>query len=226
MPTIQKFYFHDATSTVVGTLPGASTQSATTPNVTATGAGTNRVMDGTIGASQTFAVLTTLAQQTLQSNWFRRFISPPLAAQTIAQPNNNWTVSDAVSESSTNSGGGTAYGCCYVWRPGSGTKVGNLWDDVTHGVTGSSTTEIATSGTVPSGTGTSVVCVAGDVLVYELWSANIQSMSTAYTNTIFYDGTTEGSATTNAAYLLSPNALTLDATGGPVPFVNMARQAC
>jgi hypothetical protein len=95
-----------------------------------------------------------------------------------------------------------------VWRPGTGTVVGRIWDSLGGG---NSTTEPAVAATEESadaalnGT-TSVTAQDGDVLVCELWrDGTVQGMGTAYTNTVFYDGTTEGSASTNAAYLLFAN---------------------
>ena len=48
----------------------------------------------------------------------------------------------------------------------------------------------------------------GDILVVELWAENTQGNSTSRTNTIYYDGTTEGSTTSNAAFLQAPGAVT------------------
>lgn len=209
---MQKFYLHAATTPLTGTLPGATTQSATSPSVTATGASTNRTMDGTIGTSQTSAALTTLANTTAQPSWFRRFLSPALAAQTITAAANTWQLHIAGSVSSTNSNFDAANGVCYVWRPSTGSLVGKLWDTMNLTFTMNSATEFASSGNVPTSVGTSVTCSNGDVLVYELWrGSGGQAMATAYTNTFFYDGTTEDSATSNAAFLLAPADLPLAA---------------
>src|SRR5689334_3644540 len=97
-----KFYFHDAATTNTGTLPSTSTvQQLPSPQQSATGAATNRSMDGTIGPGQTSAAVTTSAVTSTQTSFFRRFLSPPLLAQTIA--NQNLTLSLAASESNANS---------------------------------------------------------------------------------------------------------------------------
>lgn len=202
MPT--KFYFHDATTTVGGTLPAAGTFDLGAPDVTAAGAGTNRSMDATIGVAQTSAALTTLAIATIQSNVFRRFISPLIAAQTIAAQ--VITCRLAASESNTSSDMFEGFmGGLYLWRPGTGAKVGST---ITWGIgTEPGTTQTAVSGT-RTGVGT-LTALDGDVLVYELWSQQTQSMAVGYTNTVFYDGTTEGSTTSNAAHIEFTNNVTL-----------------
>ena len=203
--TITKFYFHDVTTTDTGTLPTTSTLSATAPNVTATGAGTNRSMDGTIGTLQTSGALTTLGQTTLQKNWFRRFVSVPLAAQTL--PTGVWTIQGGASESNAASNMLVWGAVIKVWRPSTGAVVATLLDNPALGTLEPSTSETNESKATASITGVAVN--AGDVLVVELWAQNTQGNTTARTNTVFYDGTTEGSATTNAAYLLAPAAITV-----------------
>lgn len=212
-----KLYFHNATTTNTGTLPGASTQSSTSPGVTATGASTNRVLDDTIGTSQASLSLTTLAQATAQNNWFGRFMTAPLAAQTIS--NAGWYCGGAASQSSTNSVFNAYAGCIYVWRPsGGGTLVGKIDDhNAASGIVwGSSAATAETwsdSHLVPVTLNASVTTQDGDVLVVEIWSIKnqTQSMATAYTNTVFYDGTTEVSSTSAASYIVVNNntALTL-----------------
>src|SRR5215469_6920692 len=119
----QKFYFHDASSAVSGTLPATGTsQSATSPSVTATGAGTNRTMDGSKGTTQASAAMTTLANTSAQPSWFRRFVSPTLKAQTIAS--GNWQLSLAGSENNANANIHFT-GCAYIWRPSTGALVGS-----------------------------------------------------------------------------------------------------
>ena len=62
---------------------------------------------------------------------------------------------------------------------------------------------------VIAGSTTAVTLQDGDILVFEAWDSCTQGMSTAYTDTYYYDGTTEDSTTTNAAYLLAPVDLAL-----------------
>ncbi len=54
----------------------------------------------------------------------------------------------------------------------------------------------------------------GDILVVELWAQNTQNNATARTNTIFYDGTTEASTSSNAAFLQAPAAITFNSGAG------------
>ena len=49
----------------------------------------------------------------------------------------------------------------------------------------------------------------GDILVFDISDTFTQGMATAYTGTFCYDGTTEASTTTNAAFINAPVALTL-----------------
>ncbi|HUD25058.1 MAG TPA: DUF6701 domain-containing protein [Burkholderiaceae bacterium] len=195
-----KLYFHDAATPDLGTLPGATTLSATTPNVTATTAGTNRDMNQTIGAAQASSALTVLGQTTLQKNWFRRFLSRPLAAQTL--PTGTWSIQGGASESSSNANMLPWGTVLKVWRPSTGTVVATLLDNPTLGTVKPNTSETNISSTTGSISGVAVN--DGDILVVELWAQNTQSNSNPHTNTIFYDGTTEGSTSSNAAFLQAP----------------------
>ncbi len=199
-----KLYFHDAATPNAGTLPGASTLSATTPNVTAATAGTNRDMNQTVGAAQASSALTTLAQTTLQKNWLRRFLSRPLAAQTL--PTGVWTIQGGASESSTNSNMLPWGAVIKVWRPSTGTTVATLLDNTVLGTVEPGTTETNISSATGSINGVAVN--DGDILVVELWAQNTQANATARTNTAYYDGTTEGSTSSNAAFLQLPGAIT------------------
>lgn len=194
----QKFYTHDATTTVSGTLPGSTTLNTSSPNVTASGASTNRAMDGTIGTSQVSAALTTLASTSAQKNWARRHISPPLKAGTYGS--GTWTFSDAQSESNANSNLQAAIGV-WFWRPSTGAKVGTVANVTQTTQLEPGTTETARSGTI---SGSNVTILDGDVLVVETWGFNTQGNATARTNTWFYDGTTEASSTSNAAFIQAP----------------------
>lgn len=207
---MQKFYFHDAASSVTGTLPGASDGSSVTPTVTATGASTNRSMNDTIGTSQIAGSLTTASQTTQQINWYRRFLSPALAAQTITAALSTWSLHIAIGESSTNAAHTFSRCVLYVWRPSTGGLVGTLWDQASTGQQSNTlAVEQAFSASLPNPAGTSVTAANGDVLVFEFYSVHSQSMASALTTTFYYDGTTEDSATSNAAYLLAPADLPL-----------------
>lgn len=206
----QKFYLHNATSGVSGTLPTA-TQSGTTANVTATGFSTPRAMDGTIGTSQTSASLTTLASTSQQFNAYRIFCSSPLAAQTVTA-SGLWTLQLGLSQSNTSSAYAVgAY--LYFWRPSTGAVVVKISTVLGAWTSSPGTTETNESGNPNVSWVQTAACSAGDILVCELWSQQTQSMATAYTNTAFYDGTTEGSATSNAAYINAPVDIPLQGGG-------------
>lgn len=201
----QRFYFHDAVTTVGGTLPSGA-QLGITPNVEATGATTLRSMDGTPGSSQTSASLATAAS-TLTSgntNLFRMFVSPPLAAQTIAA-SQTITMSVGGSESNGASNMFTAGSLrAYFWRPGTGAVVTGQWNDSGSTAFQPVLNEPGGSQTHCTGTMSSTLertLQNGDVLVVELYSRQAQAMAVSYTNTVFYDGTTEGSTTSIAAYI-------------------------
>jgi hypothetical protein len=196
------FYFHDATTPDIGTLPVATT-SAITPNVTATGAGTNRDMNQTLGVLAVSPNLTTLAVTTLQRNWFRRFVSRPLAAQTL--PTGRWAIEGVAFEANIASNMLVWGAVLKVWRPSTGAVVATLLDNPQLG-----SVEPGTAATLITTNTTSIAGVAvndGDVLLVELWAANTQGGATARLNTIRYDGTTESSTATPASYLEAPGTI-------------------
>lgn len=202
MPT--KFYWHDVATSNAGTLPGTGISvSVTTP--TQIGSGVNRSMDAAIGGAQTSRLITTLAQTGTQSAMIARFLSAPIAAQTIASQ--TITVRLGASEANANSDF-LPLAVIAVWRPGTGALVGRIADLVSSGSTEPGTGETAISFQILATNG--IVVLDGDVLVFEIWrAANTQVMATAYTNTVFYDGTTEGSTTSNAAHVEFTNNVAL-----------------
>ena len=210
--TVQKFYFHDASSTVVGTLPGSSSESATTPAGTAPGASTNRNMDSDPGVLQTSVLLGNGVGT--NDNWFRRFVSQPLDAQAISA--GTWTMRAGIKVAS----GFTTFhvsGCIYIWRPSTGTLVGTIADVVTTPIGNPAGTNETDSGIATlTASGSPVTTLAGDVLIFEFWGVSVDSNVPAHSRqcTIYYDGTTEGSTTSNAAYVNAPFALNVLGPGG------------
>lgn len=202
MPTIQKFYFHNATAANSASGPGSGaplgfdgTIFTNPPDVTATGAGTNRGMDGAIGVAQASVAGTTLAQTATQNIWLRRFISAPLATQSF--PVSTVNVSAASSESNANSDFFLGWSVTQ-YRPSNGSLVATMLSAFSMAAE-TGTGETAQSRSTSS---TALTIVAGDLLVVEFWRyRNTQVMATAYTNTFFYDGTTEASTTSNAAFI-------------------------
>jgi hypothetical protein len=207
---VTKFYLHDATTTDTGTLPGSTDlDTGATPDVTATNASTNRSMDATIGASQVSVAITTLAQiSPSQTAWFRRFCSAPLAAQTLGQQQVAYHA--GYSESNTNTNLFPAFGV-YVWRPSTGAIVGTYYAvDTSASLTEAGTSESALGMNSLTSDTTSQTVLDGDILVCETWrSRRAQGMTTAYTNTFFYDGTTVDSTSSNAAYLELPGGVVM-----------------
>ncbi len=211
--TISKFYFHDATTSDTGTLPGSTisvfdgtTLLTSQYGVVATGAGTNRAMDETIGSGQTSIALTTLAQTAQQNNIFRRYCTPPLAAQVISS-SFDYTLSLAGSES--NGASNLLFDIILSqWRPSTGALVRNWANGGGTLTTEPGTSQTAVSGTAPGGVGPQTLA-DGDILVLELFGGNAQSMAIAYTNTAFYDGTTEASSSNCASFLSFSVAFTL-----------------
>ncbi len=217
MATISKFYLHDAATPNTGTMPGAGNafivvgaSGDTTGD--ATGARTARAANDTIGVLETSSLITANADTTGQSWGHRRFVSAPLAAVTFAAADGNWTLSDASVESNANHNG-TIDLVIYLWRPGTGARLGTISVHPTHTVTTTKTARTATA----AWSGTQAI-LDGDILVFEISDEFIQSMGTAYTSNFYYDGTTEASTTSCASFVTPPAALTLfTAAASPSP---------
>ena len=203
MATQQKFYLRDTTATVAPNAPGASSLTGVSPSVTAAGASTVRATSATPGGAQTSATLTTLGQTASQVNWFRRWATPPLAAQTISA--GNWTVSGAASEGNAASNLLVFRGGLFRYRPSDGTTA-TIYNNTTTGGTEPGTSQTAIS---TAWAGAATTLLAGDVLVLEVWGQNTQGNGTARANAIFYDGTTEASTSSCAMFLNAPVALAL-----------------
>ncbi len=161
-------------------------------------------MNQTIGTAQASATLNTLNNTTLQKNWFARFLSRPLAAQTL--PTGVWTIQGGASEGNAASNMLLWSAVIKVWRPSTGAVVATLLDDPALGSVEPGTTQTNVSKSTASISGVAVN--DGDILVVELWAENTQGAATAYANTIFFDGTTEGSTSSNAAFLVAPGGIT------------------
>jgi hypothetical protein len=184
----QKFYFHDATSSDTGTLPSSVLLTGHSLDTTAATAATNRTMDGTIGSSQVTISLS--ATGGFNANWFRRFISAPLAAGSVSAA--NWTYS--IAGKATTTGNSFMVGL-FQWRPSTGIKIATI---IAFQSAGTLTTSEANFSTAISGA--SFTLVVGDILVVEIY----ESDNTTSTDSFFYDGTTEGSITSNAGFLNAP----------------------
>lgn len=214
MATISKFYLLDATSPNTGTMPSGVLLISPTGTTATTGdaAGSTTARDATdVAGTSNPDIETTITSNadTLVQNWgLRRFVSRPLAAQTLTA-GDTWTFSYARQESNLNHNQSTTV-TVYVWRPSSGLRIG-----------GGSNTGVSVSGGEPTVAATvqaqsttqvwnsSITLVDGDILVFDVTATFQQSMATAYTDSFEYNGTTEASITTCASFVSPPAALTL-----------------
>lgn len=222
MATISKFYFHDAATTNTGTMPTGIFVNSGDSSGDATGARTARAADDVIGALQTSATITATANTNPQNWGYRRFVSPPLAAQTIAPGDGNWTFSCARAESNLNHNQLVVCNMSF-WSPSSGAQVGANHLSLSGTEPTVAAAEQAESTT--SAWALSTTISDGDIIVFEVYDSFIQAMATAYTSTFYYDGTTEGSTTSCASFVAPPSALTLfTAAAAGIPDVGMGLQ--
>lgn len=223
MATISKFYLLDAATPNTGTMPFNAllidiTSTATTGD--ATGARTARDATDVAGTSNPDleSTLTSNANTTGQMWGHRRFVSRPLAAQTLPS-GTNWTFSAACSESSLNHNQVLCV-TIYPWRPTTGLALGpyNAFCALTEPTVAATETALSAVGA----SGTSLAILDGDILVFDVATTFTQSMATAYTEQFAYNGTTEASTTTCASFITPPAALTLYAAPVILPIVNFA----
>lgn len=201
-----------------GTLPSGE-QSSLTPdsNLFDNEDGSeNRLMDSTISASsQTSLTNTSTGDVNTHNYYIARWVSPKLNMTSISA--NTWNLKFAASESNTNAnfprnGAGALRIVAYAWKPSNGTKYGDILD----GNSAADFEEAGTSQTLIEGTfsGAAVSSLTANdvVIVFELWAIVTQGMNGTYTQTVFYDGTTESSTSNNAAFIETPQTLTFSAT--------------
>lgn len=174
-------------------------------------------MDKKIGTSQQTLVLTSTADTNAHNYYFSRFVSPPLKGITSITAQ-TWTYKFAAKESSTSANfpvTGTNKSVnmtLYVWRPGTG-KLGNIFDGATTGATLDEGSANQQAAHVITFSGAQVLSVQdGDVICCEIWFVVTQGASTAFTDTFYYDGTTEdienATATNSASLVSTPQDLT------------------
>lgn len=207
MPT--KLYFHDATfSGWPGTFPSGE-QSAVTPTSTATGGTVLRTMNTTIGSSEVTVTTPTLAVTTVQNQLIRMFVSPVVATGDTIGLMNFWC---ATLETNLNVNLTLSFNI-YAWNPSTGLKVAGV-DGVNSGQIIAAEQSSAGVRQVYGANNislTSFTVAAGNVLVVEVWARMTQGMSTAYSTSFYYDGTSENTtinatAAFTAAYIEFPNA--------------------
>jgi len=222
-----RFYLHNALSGISGTLPTGE-QSSKTAFFNFDTTTNNRSMSTSIGTAQaSLTHVNTTQSQANNTCYVTRFVSTAINQTSIAA--NTWTYNFAVKLSVTTNTDDYPTNdtapkfipiCCYVWRPSTGVKVGNILD-------GNSATGVytdignlgtpTTSESVEHGTftGSAVASTAaGDVIILEAWVDAWLNNTTSVTFSYFYDGTTvnttAGAIVSNhASFLETPENITL-----------------
>lgn len=196
-----RLYFHNAASTLVGTLP-TNTQSATAATWTATGGTTLRTMDTTIGISQASLSGTSSASTAAQNGFLGYFASSPLSGtQTVGGGSIIFLSADDESNAQSNFWVNGLE--IYVWRPSTGTKVGTVKAFGATSLGGLEGSTAEATNYITGITSTGISASTGDIVVIEVWSNFTQGMATAYTENFYFDGTTtytaENTATSSCA---------------------------
>lgn len=199
-----KLYLHNITNDLTGTFPSGEQSNYPSygggQSYSMSGASTLQKMNATIGSGQASPTFTTLNNQTLQEVFLRMWTSLPLDGnQTVG--GGNFILNFAHAESNMNVNL-FKYGVnIYIWRPSTGTKIGTV-----KAVLGA----FSIVGTEPGAasservwhvsgiTSSAVSALDGDVIIFELYVDFAQGMSTSYTGTLYYDGTTQNT-TDNAS---------------------------
>lgn len=195
MSTLSKFYLRDAVNTVSGTLPSTA-QTASTVVATVSGASTARFMGGVIGTAQ---VSQAQVIATTGLVWFRQYVSDLIAAQTFKRDGTFGVLGSGACQTSTAVRPYSWRFWVGVWRPSTGALVGTLYDGggiIEFGSSG--TAETAGAGATRNPAGADVVSADGDVLVVQLYD---NTGASGGTHTLYYDGTTEASAASNASFV-------------------------
>lgn len=208
-----RFYFHDALSGVSGTLPSTEQNTAlATPQYFSDAETVNRSMNTTIGTAQASKAIVFNEPSTARA-YFTRFVSEPLSTTSISA--NTWTLNFAgleqdISFEFPNNGGSTITLTVYVWRPSTGSKVGDI---INTAAGGSGFTEVTTNERSVHGTfsGSAVTCQAGDVICIEMYfnMTDIGGTSANDQCIIYYDGTTvntvaDQAVSNHASFLETP----------------------
>lgn len=222
-----KLYYHDATSSVSGTLPSTN-QGSNAITVSQDAQTVNRTMNTTIGTTQTSKAVVTNDNTSLQTLYFTRFVSETLQNDTTISAN-TWSYNFAcrISNVSNNfpcSGANQpVHVLVYVWRPSNGTKVGNIIEG--NSDNNFSEPDAANSTKAKHGTfsGGSISALAGDVIIQDIVFRVTQANNFSRTDTFYYDGTTENTTenavvTSQASYIETPQDLVF---GTPVSSIDM-----
>ena len=202
-----KLYLHNVTNNQPGTYPSGEQSNfpsyggSPPRSYSMSTASTLRKMNTTIGSGQVSPTFISLDNTIdTQEVFLRMWTSPPLDGnQTVGGGNFTLNLAHAQSNNNMNL---WRYGVnIYVWRPSTGTKIGTIKAVLTINSIIGTEPSSASSERVwhVSGTTSSAISAQnGDVVILELYVDFIPGMSTSYTGTLYYDGTTENS-TVNAS---------------------------
>lgn len=147
-------------------------------------------MDTAIGIGQTSRAGTSLAQVDFQLGLLGMFISLPLlGAQTVGGGTMVLNTAEAEGDLAANFFANVL--TVYVWRPSTGSKVGNLFSGIMPSgsePTAANSEQVTHNAAITS---SGVAAADGDVIVCEVWGRHGQADAVARTCTFYYDGTTE-----------------------------------
>lgn len=177
---------------------------------------TDRDLQPAKGTTATSATATTNASVAAQNGCLGRWSSFGLVAGTYGS--GTWSLAVQTSESSISANTFSATASIYFWRPSTSAVVGFVNDaDTVVGVEFGNNVAATRYGQVLSITGSNVTIAHGDILVIELWTKFTQAAATAFTLTVYYDGTTDVTSTyaltDPASFLQSPVDIPLYAPG-------------
>lgn len=177
---------------------------------------TNRTMTRTIGSSVTNIGGVILNSSLAHENYFTRFVSPPLTAQTISA--NTWVLNIATSEGigfanfPVDGDDKTNWATVYIWRPSTQAVVGFIIEGLTtaqwcEGFAGSNRNQQHVEFT-----GSSVTAQEGDVICQEYNIMTDPATASTADISIWFDGTTVSTTpktnnTDCAAFLETPQDL-------------------
>ena len=197
-----KLYFHVNANALSGIFPTGE-QGASSASFTAVGANTLRTMDRSIGTSQTSLSFTGATDST--RNFMGFFSSPPFnRTQTVG--GNVMEILVASSESDLGANFWINSLTVYVWRPSTGTKVGQLLDNSTGNSLGGAeplTANNAYPDYITSIASAQVNASVGDVIICEVWNTVATGSIIPYTCSFYFDGTIE---TTNQSTIVTSQA--------------------
>jgi hypothetical protein len=175
----------------------------------------HRSMDIQKGTSEVTKTMTSLANVASQTYYWSKFISPPLIGVSSISAN-TWQLVYGLAESNLSANFIGVVIEFYVWRPSTGARV-NWINDLSNPADITEPTVINSERvrkTTFTGSAVSGV-LDGDVLIWELCSRLTQGASSAYQDSLYFDGTNEHTATSNnaaasdiAAYIETPQNLT------------------